>query len=162
MRVILFLALLLTACTHAPPKVPQGTGLFPYGAYRHKVNIQVLEPKDVRPMEMRGAVSVTAQEIRVVGLSTFGTTIFRIEENLKTGEIKKEYYLEIIKKNPQRFVEFYYLIRELLTAPKDATSFERRGAHFTISAPDSQGIFRKVHVVNSQVELNIEVTGYEL
>lgn len=162
MKLKLLVTLLFTACTQAPLKTPQGNGLFPYGAYQHKVKIQVLNSRDVRPMEMRGAVSVSANEVRVVGLSTFGTTVFRIQEDLRTGELKKEYYLEIIKKNSERFMEFYYLIRELLTAPKGTTEFERRGARFTVSAPDSQGIFRKVHVINSQVELNIDVTGYEL
>lgn len=160
MKIALALSLFLGGCTHAPLRVPDGGGLYPFGAYKHHVKIQMLLPQP-RAVEMNGAVSVNAEKLRVVGLSSFGTTVFRIEEDLKTGVVKREFYLEAIEKNSSRFMEFYYLIRELLTAPKGSTEFERRGAHFTVSEPDKNGIYRKVHVTHPQVVLDVEVTGYE-
>lgn len=160
MKWTLALALLLTACTHAPVKPPVGGGLYPYGAYKHSVKIHIDKPEP-RTMDMRGALKVDAEKLRVVGLSPIGTTVFRIEEDFKTGEIKKEFYLEIMRKNSGRFMEFYTIIRELLTAPKGQTEFERRGAKFTVSRPDENGIYRTVHVVHPQVTLDIEVTGYD-
>jgi hypothetical protein len=161
MRGILIAIILSTlACTHQPVKIPEGGGIYPFGKYQHKVKIKTREPE--RTMEMRGVVSYTPEAIKVIGLSTFNTTIFRIEENLKTGEIKKEFYLEIIRKHQDRFMNFYYLIRELITAPKGTIDFTRNGAHFTFSEPDKLGIYTKIHIDHPQVLLDVEVDDYDL
>lgn len=158
---LLFTSFTLVSCAHKPLRPPPtGGGLYPMGKYQHAVKIQVQQPTP-RTMEMHGVVSINDEQLKVVGLSSFGTTVFRIEENLKTGEMKKEFYLEIMQKHEDRFLEFYKLIRELLTAPKGITEFERQGAKFRVSEPDAQGIYRKVHIEHPQVVLDIEVTGYE-
>jgi hypothetical protein len=155
----LLFSLTLSACAHAPLKIPEGGGIYPFGKYQHDVKIRTIEP--ARTMEMKGVVAYSPESIKVVGLSSFNTTVFKIEENLKTGEIKKEFFLEIIRKHADRFMNFYYLIRELITAPKGATAFAKHGAQFTLSDPDKNGIYTKVHIEHPQVVIDVEVDDYD-
>jgi len=159
MKTLIACCLLLAGCVSQPVKIPEGGGLYPFGKYQHDVKIKVLTPP--RTMEMRGVVSYTADSLKVVGLSSFGTTVFRIDENLNTGEITKDFYMDIIRKNEDKFMEFYKLVRELMTAPKGETDFKRGDAHFVLSDPDENGIFTTVHVDHPQFILDIDVTDYE-
>jgi hypothetical protein len=159
MKVLIVLSFILAGCTQAPVKIPEGGGIYPYGKYQHDVKIKILTPP--RTMTMRGVVSYTADSLKVIGLSSFGTTVFRIDENLKTGEISKEFYMDIIRKNEDKFMEFYRIIRELVTAPKGATDFTRGETHFVLSDPDENGIYCTVHVEHPQFVLDIDVTDYD-
>jgi hypothetical protein len=161
MRRLIFALLILAGCAHKPVVIPPGSGLYPFGKYQHHVEIHPQAP-GAKAMEMRGVVSYTADAIKVIGLSSFGTTVFRIEENLKTGEIKKEFYLEIIRRHADRFVGFYKMIRELMIAPKDATDFKRGDAHFVLSQADASGIYRKIHIDHPQVILDVTVDDYTI
>lgn len=156
----LLLLLLLPSCATPPLKTPleTGVGLYPFGTYQHQVQVEVFTP--ARTLNLHGVVSYQADAIKVIGLSPFGTTLFRIEENLKTGEIKKEFFMEAIRRHEERFVTLYKLIRQIITAPKGETDFTREQAHFQLSAPDAQGIYRKIQVTHSQFKLAIEVTSY--
>jgi hypothetical protein len=156
---VLWLSLFLVSCTHQPLKIPEGGGIYPYGTYQH--NVKVMTKAPARTMEMRGVVSYRADGIKVVGLSTFGTTIFRISEDSKTGEIEKEFYLDIVRQHEDQFMNFYHLIRELVTAPKGQTDFVRGDAHFVLSKPDENGIYRRIHVEHPQFILDIEVAKYD-
>jgi hypothetical protein len=147
------------SCAHQALNVPSGDTLYPYGKYRHSVKVHVLKPEP-RTMDLRGVVAVNADSIKVVGLSGIGTTIFRIEEDRHTGVVKKDFYLEIVRQHQDRFMEFYSLIRELVTAPKGATDFIRGEAHYVVSDPDDDGIYRTVHITHPQVNIDIEVTDY--
>jgi hypothetical protein len=157
---ILFILTVLPACAHklvAP--TDRGTGLFPYGTYQHNVKIHIMTPE--RFLEMQGVVNYSHGQLKVVGLSTFNTTVFRIEERLDTGEIKKEFYLDIVKRNEDRFMKLYHLIRGLITANKDQTDFTKDGARFLVSELDANGIYRKVHIDHEQFTLDIDVAGYQ-
>jgi len=90
------------------------------------------------------------------------TTLFRIDENLRTGEIKKEFYLDVMRKHESRFMEFYKLIRALLTLPKGVTEVRRNGAQFLLSQPDDRGIYRRISILHPYVQLQIEVSDYAL
>ncbi|MGZ3722662.1 MAG: hypothetical protein ACXVA9_07030 [Bdellovibrionales bacterium] len=162
-RAVLSLSALLlcVACGHKTLRAPEGNGIYPYGKYQHSVKVKAVVPGQERIMEMRGVVSYSADFIRVIGLSTFGTTLFRIEENLKTGELKKEFYMDVIRQHEERFIGFYRMIRELLTAPKGSTDFKRGDAHFALSEPDDHAVYRKIHVDHPQVVLDIKVDDYE-
>ncbi len=158
---LILVLLLFTSCAHQALKLPHSSDrLFPEGTYQHSVKIHTEQPAP-RTMEMRGIVASRPDKLKVIGLSTFNTTIFRIEEDLKTGEIKKEFYLDIIRQHEARFIEFYQLIRELLIAKKGELDFTRKGAHFLVSAPDAQGIYRHIQITHPQFSLDIEVTAYE-
>ena len=155
MRLFLTFLFLFTGCAHKELRPPVGGGLFPFGTYQH--NVKITTPD--RTMEMRGVVSYRADQIKVIGLTAFGATAFRIEG--ANGVIKKEFYLDIIKKHEDRFMYFYQMIRELITAPKGEIDFTRQGSHFLLSQPDANGIYKNIHVTHPQFTLNIEVTDYE-
>ena len=156
---IYLIPLLLPACVHHPLKPPVGDGIYPFGTYQHYVRIQILNPP--RTMDLRGVVSYQPEHLKVVGLSAFGTTLFRIDESLTTGELKKEFFLEIMQQHPEQFVTFYNLIREIITAPKGTMEFTKQNAHFLLSDPDELGIPRKIHVEHPQFILDVEVTSYD-
>lgn len=161
MKRFILALLILAGCAHKPVVIPAGSGLYPFGKYQHHVEIH---PKaaGAKAMEMRGVVAYDADAIKVIGLSSFGTTVFRIEENLKTGEIKKEFYLEIIRQHADRFIGFYKMIRALMIAPKGSTDFKGGDAHFVVSQPDASGIYRQIHVDHPQVILDVTVDDYEI
>ena len=161
MRAVWPLLFLISAgCSHGNLRAPTGDGIYPFGKYQHNVKIKTLVPSE-RTMELRGVVSYSAEAIKVVGLSSFGTTVFRIDENLKTGEIKKEFQLEVLRQHQDRFMEFYQLIRTLITAAKGVTDFKHGPAHFILSDPDDHLIYRKIHIDHPHVVLDIAVTEYE-
>ena len=92
-------ALLFTACAHqAPVKIPEGGGIYPFGAYQHAIRVEIQQPV-VRTMDMRGAVSVSADKIKVVGLSGSANGLPH-RRDVKTGEIKKEFFVEAIEAPP--------------------------------------------------------------
>jgi hypothetical protein len=161
MRAIaLAVAVLLSACASKPKAPPPASELmYPHGTYKHLVKVQIVQP--VKNVDLRGFVESRADELKVVGLSNFGTTVFKIDENYKTGELTKEFYVDALKRNEERFMYFYSLLKELLNAPKGKTEFDSQGAHFVLSDPDENKVYRKVAITHPQVNLNIEVTGYE-
>jgi hypothetical protein len=146
-------------CAHKNLNPPTGGGLFPYGNYQHQAKVKITQPP--RTMEMRGVIAHTEDKIKVVGLSSFGTTLFRIEEDLKTGKISKEFFLEAIQRHEDKFMSFYGMIHDLILAPKGSTDFTKQGAHFVVTEPDERGIYRKIHAEHSQFVVDIEVTGYD-
>lgn len=151
---------LLSACASQPKAPPPVSDLlYPHGTYKHLVKVQIVQP--VKNVDLRGMIESKADELKVVGLSNFGTTVFKIDENYKTGELTKEFYVDALKRNEERFMYFYSLLKELLTAPKGQTEFDRQGAHFVLTEPDQNQVYRKVAITHPQVNLNIEVTGYE-
>lgn len=150
----------MTACASKPPKVPGPSDrIYPPGTYQHKVNVRIAEP--ARNVDLRGVVKSSPESLKVVGLSTFNTTVFRIDENLKTGEIEKEFYVDAIRRNEDKFMFFYALLKELQLAPKGQNEFDRQGAHFKLSKADENNIPRLIEVTHEKVNLTIEVTGYE-
>lgn len=155
MRLFLTFLFLLSGCAHKELRPPLGGGIFPFGTYQH--NVKITTPD--RTMEMCGVVSYREGQLKVIGLTAFGATAFRIEE--AHGVIKKEFYLDIIKKHEDRFMYFYQMIRELITAPKGLSDFTRQGAHFVFSGPDANGIYKNIHITHPQFTLDIEVTDYE-
>jgi hypothetical protein len=151
---------LLSACASKPPKAPGPSELlYPHGTYQHKVKVQIIQPS--RTIDLRGVIKSQPDSLKVVGLSSFNTTVFRIDENLKTGEIQKEFYVDTIRRNEEKFMFFYQLLKELVLARKGQTEFDRQGAHFKVSAPDENGIYRKIEIKHEHVNLDIEVSGYE-
>ena len=150
----------LSACA-SQPKAPTPVSdlMYPHGTYKHNVKLQIVQPE--RKVDLRGMIESKPEELKVIGLSTFGTTVFKIDENYKTGELNKEFYVDALKRNEERFMYFYTLLKELLNAPKGQTEFDRQGAHFALSEPDENQVYRKVAITHPQVNLNIEVTGYE-
>lgn len=155
-----FLVLGLASCAHRPTSPVTSEHLFAYGTYKHQVQVDVITPP--RKMEMRGVVAYTPTQLKVVGLSPFGTTLFRIEENLTTGEVKKEFYMDAIQKHETQFLQFYSMIRAMVTGPSQRTEFTQDGADFVVSEPDVRGVYRKINVKHSRFNLEVRVTDYEI
>ncbi len=159
-RVIVALAAVFSIGCASQLKAPPPSDLtYPHGTYQHKVKVQIQQP--TKNVEVRGLIESKPEELTVVGISTFGTTVFRIDENYSTGEVTKEFYVDAIRRNEERFMYFYSLIKELLKTPKGKTEFEAQGARFMLSNPDQNQVYRTVAITHPQVNLNIEVTGYE-
>ncbi len=126
LRSVAWLALVfcaaLPAC--APKKVKMisqgGTRdqLFPYGVYKHDVGL-VMAKTDTSPekkFDFTGVVKVNADQIQLVGLSYFGTTVFKVLEDRKTGEVKTEVFVEQMKKFESKIPEYYSTLRLFLIA----------------------------------------------
>lgn len=151
--------LFLGACAQKAKKPDQNSSLlFPHGTYQKRVKVQIAQPS--RNVDLKSVVESHPETFKVVGLSRFNTTLFTIEENLTTGEVQKEFYVDIIKRNEDRFMFFYSLLKEMLLAPKGPTDFEKQGAKFALSRPDENQIYRAIDVQHPQVNLLIEVTDY--
>ena len=160
-RIALATSLVFLAACSSAPKAPSPISelAYPHGTYQHKVKVELVS--SARTMDVRGVVESRADELKVVGISTFGTTVFRVDENYRTGELNKEFYVDALKRNEERFMYFYALLKEMLNTPKGQTEFEKQGAKFKFSNPDNNQIYRTVSIQHPQVNLNIEVTSYE-
>lgn len=132
---------------------------YPHGTYQHKVQVQINQP--ARTIDMRGVIQSKPEELKVVGISSFGTTVFRIDDNFKTGELNKEFYVEALRRNEERFMFFYTLLKDALLARKGQTEFEKEGAKFALSNPDENQIYRTITVTHPQVNVKIEVSSYD-
>jgi hypothetical protein len=92
--------------------------LFPYGTYKHEVKL-VLPAHGEAPekkFEFSGIVQLKPDAVHVVVFSFLGTTAFKIDEDLKTGEIRTAIYVAQMKKFEPRLKEYYGILRELLIA----------------------------------------------
>ena len=115
-------AAILPAC--APKKIKMisqgGTRdqLFPNGVYKHDVGLTMAktETSEEKKFDFTGVVKVNAELIQLVGLSYFGTTVFKITENRKTNEIKTEVFVEQMKKYESKIPEYYSTLRLFLIA----------------------------------------------
>src|SRR5688572_11117891 len=101
MKILFPMMLFLTFCTSAPkdpvsPEIIQRESLFPNGTYHHSISLYILGPK--RDFSFKGIVSLGDEAVKVMGLSMFGTTEFRLEENRKTGDVTIEFFRETLKK----------------------------------------------------------------
>ena len=116
--------LLMTACSGHSKKVEHldqnGAVLFPNGIYRHAVELQLLsaEGKIEKNFHFNGIVKISPDMIQVVGLAPFGMTVFKIEENRITHEVKNEIYISDLKKFEPKITEYYSVLHELLTLSK--------------------------------------------
>lgn len=167
----LFAPALLASCSssqkHVGGAVSQGK-LFPDGTYEHKVTILIAAKEGVaeRKIELTGVVQLKADAIHVVGLSYFGTTAFKIDENRATGEIKTEVFIDQMKKYEAHLKEFYLLLREVLLA-QGHPQFIRTGNKATpievrLSGFDQNGIPAEFAIENSNFSVKVRVTGYEI
>lgn len=154
---------------------------FPNGQYYHSIHLKILEPgKDEREFRFTGAVSIEPDAIHVVGLSPFGTTIFRIDEDRGSGAISAQVYLDAMKKHEQQLRDFYSVIRLLLLTKKTAGSDLKRdslgrpldanisgpgvesGLHFLFNHYDEHGVPDRVQILAPRFQVDLTVTGYDL
>ena len=152
--------LLLSACVHGPHRPPPEEMAFPFGTYQHKVTATPTMKDKVPNVELNGVVQSQQHDLRVVGLSPVGSTLFRIHEDICEHKITKEFYVDQMKQHETHFMQLYDLIKDALYAPKGANQFTRHGAEFTLSQADAQGIPRLIEISHPYLKLKIEVTSY--
>ncbi len=128
-RLLLFLLLAACTSTRQSPSIsklmPLGEFqseklIFPLGHYRHAVKLHIPKAEDGKPKDFsfEGIVETSAEKINLVMLSPFHTTIMKIHENVKTGEVNVEAFEERIKKFQSKFIEYYARIRKIFVLEK--------------------------------------------
>jgi len=137
--------------------------LFPNGTYQHDVDLTVEKPI-LRAMHFHGVVKISDAEINLVALSPLSSTLFRISENRKTGQIDTEIYIESLKKLKSLMTDFYALIRFILTVPLDAEKdpdkhFEFRAT--TINEGPNRGLLDQLSIQTTAGEARVEFRSYD-
>jgi hypothetical protein len=170
-RILLFL-LLLSACVTKPPQLPEGPRdlLFPHGTYQHLVKVKLTKapPKGPQEFEFRGVFVSEQNRLKLVALSPVGTTLFRVEEDLVTHQIKIQTYMEALKKAEDKIMQSYTVTKKILTLPAskewpsemDFDTPEGK-THLVIDAYDSNKVPSHIKVTNPQYNLEIAVVSYE-
>jgi hypothetical protein len=140
--------------------------IFPNGIYRHSV-VLTLQPSN-KSYEFNGVVKLTPEEVTIVVLSYFGTTEFRIHENLKTNEIQSEIYREQFKKFEPKLREYYSALRFILLAKNEnnPTSLQApingKLINFELSGYDKNRIPEKLEIKSEHFSVKVKITQYEI
>lgn len=102
--------------------------LFPFGVYRHDVSLFI--PKTEKNSELKfdfnGVVKLAPETIQMVALSHFGTTVFKLNEDLKTGKVTTEIFVDQMKKFESKLPEYYSILRLFLLARLPAENAENK------------------------------------
>lgn len=135
--------------------------LFPYGVYKHGVDLTMMKT-DTAPekhFEFTGVVKVNADQIQLVGLSYFGTTVFKVLEDRKTGEVKTEVFVEQMKKFESKIPEYYSTLRLFLIA---RLPLETKVKQLKWSKIDSRGFPIEAETVDFEKNATFRFRSYDL
>ena len=164
------------------------TRLFPNGVYRHKVRLTIASHGDVpeKKFDFDGVVRISDDAIRVVVLSFFGTTLVKINDDLKKGEVTSEVFIEPMKKFEPKLREYYSVLKLVLISPAThagesantpvvwnkvnekglplelKTTADSKDVEFLFNSYDKSDIPESVLVKHPSFTADIQVTGYEL
>jgi hypothetical protein len=141
--------------------------LFPDGNYRHKVSLTLPARASApeRKFDFTGVVQIKSDVIRVVVLSFFGTTAFKINDDLKTGNIDTEIYVPQLKKFEPKIRAYYAALRQvLLSGPKPQGEEEKldNAATFKITSYDDHHIPSEFEIHHPDFLVDVKVVSYEL
>jgi hypothetical protein len=158
--------------------------LFPDGTYRHAVQIHIRPGQEnSRDFNFNGMVQISADWVKIVVLSPFGTTLSKITENRSTGEIQIENQVSSLKRFESKMREYYASLRILLLAPRapsqadplkvihsfanhlpqDLEVFQgNEKIQFTIKKYDEHQVPEEVILKHPKFHVEIEVSGYEV
>jgi hypothetical protein len=127
--------------------------LFPPGVYTHQVEIETAAQKKY---SFRGIVKISADRVTVIGLSPFQTTVFKIDENRKTKEIKADLYEDTLERHRDSLLEFYSTLSAFLTLPKNGVD-----PRVKIVARDSQGKLKEIEVTLRGQPTRVRIDHYD-
>ena len=156
-----------SGCSTAPVKsgIAEATRaqLFPYGVYRQEVQITIHPTAQTpeRKMDMSGVMRFSVDAIQLVGLSHFGTTVFRIREDRKTGEVKTEVFMDQLKPLTGKISEYYKILRLFILADKK----QLKGIsplEIDFFEFDANQIPSRVLIRHPAFEVIVKVAGYEI
>lgn len=183
MRVALLLLFFICSCSsHQKVFHPVGprTQVFPNGIYQHQITLTL---GNSRSQHFSGVVQLKDDLITVVGLSQFGSTLFRITETRATGVIKTEIFLEAFKKYEEKVTQFYKVIRELMLLKEGDTqsqgvkvvetekggaprkvllSLEDKEIILLLSDFDEHRIPQTLSVTHPSFQVSVRVVGYNV
>jgi hypothetical protein len=150
-----WISLALTACSTFKVKHPieSQNRVYPDGSYRHEVSIQT---PDGRKQTFDGVVSLAPDKILVVGLSPFGTTVFRLDDDLKTGTQKVDIFVDQLKKHEAKLRLFYGVLKTMLLLP--ATSSDGKALHREVGA---DGLLASLETTGLEESAKIEFSNYD-
>lgn len=149
-----WMAIALVACTHQRTISPDADRslLFPLGVYTHQIEITL---PDEKQYQFKGLVRIAADKVVVVGLSPFQTTLFRLEEDRKSGKVSTEVFQDGLKAHQDKLAEFYTLLRSFLTLPRQGN-----GPKIKVTRRDDQGP-QEWEVTSAQGPVKIDSLSYD-
>jgi hypothetical protein len=158
--------------------------LFPLGVYNHNVQIKTLSgtAEESKTFSFKGVVKISSEDIKISGLSAFGTTLFKFSEDRSSGKVEFTNYLEALKKHEAKFRDYYSILKLLLVAPRTLTAkdglrlvrekdglpeeFETLGlepkAVFIFKKYDGNGIPEEIEIQHPNFLISIRVSGYDV
>ena len=181
MKAIL-LTLFIFGCAHKSQTITNGPKqlLFPYGTYQHSVKVTLSNGNAEGPkeFEFRGIFEFKSDQLKLVGLSPMGTSVFRAEENLATHELKMEIYVKSSKQADEKIRQSYIITRDVLTSSindqrvkilrrnKQGMPLEmeipsqKEFVQVLLSSYDKQNIPKVLLVSHKGFKLEVKVTDY--
>jgi hypothetical protein len=146
----------VAACATHPVQETHSSRLFPLGVYEQRITLTPDNPQR-NPQAFRGVLSIKPDRVEVMGLSPFGSTVFYIHEDLKSGAITTRIFVEKLKPLQSRFKEYYAVLRNVLLAPRagdwpGGVSAERR---------DSRGRPLQLSVPTEEGPATLRISGYD-
>jgi hypothetical protein len=141
-----------------------GTRLFPYGTYEHAVTLKVKRPQE-KSYRFNGVVKLTPERNEIVAMSFLGTTEFRIQDDLKTKNIKVDIFRENFKSFEPRLREYYGILKIIFDLPPNPPSdikWKNQVIHFTVVSYDKDNVPDKIHVEHPDFNIDIKVSSYEI
>lgn len=168
MRIFFFLLIALAACSPKSPSRAQPAApismnrplLFPPGVYIHKVAI--VDPEG-KKRKFEGILKLDAEQITVVGLSPFNTTLFKIIEDRKTKTVSHEFYFSAPPTLEIHFLRIYSAIKNAFTLPMKAKkgSIMREGVEVRMRDFDSNGIPVLMEITEKNFSATVTLKEYQ-
>jgi hypothetical protein len=112
--VVLFI---FAGCATKPVKETHSAWLFPMGVYEQRITLTPNNPLK-NSQAFRGMLSISKENIQVVGLSPFGNTVFQIQEDRASKKVTTNIYVENLKRFEGRIQDYYSVLRNVLLAPR--------------------------------------------
>lgn len=168
--------LALSACATKPPAplsvhVPAGVGdsrarlVFPYGHYTHDVKLKIQGKKE---FAFEGVVETRPDRIQLTALSPLQTTIMRVVEDRRTGDVTLNCYLSELRPYQSNFSDYYQLVRQVLILERNADDsrgqrrigMQANGRSYEGELSDyRESIPRRIQIDDPRFSLTIQVAA---
>ncbi|MES2856597.1 MAG: hypothetical protein V4692_12075 [Bdellovibrionota bacterium] len=176
MKIALVLPVLFLGCTHTaklpatlPAPAASRTTLIPEGTHNHSVKLTVKntlssgQNQGPKQMSFSGIVDYRSGKVKVIGLSPLGSTLFRLEDDLKTEITTFQTDISEMKKAEPFIRDYYAPVRQLLKLPypPKLTKIDVDSTGFEFKEYDSFEVPRRIAIETEKFKLDIEVDSYE-
>ncbi len=155
------LLLLLVSACQTPPKI-HGTGaVFPYGNYHHKVFVETNKNQNYN---LSGILKYETDRMELVGLSNFGTTLFKIKKNSMQKNTEVKIFEKNIVQKKSSFKKFFLLVEQVMKLQKEDIKKNRTrigSAKIEFANLNSNGTPKITKVLTDSFQLTIRTLKYE-